>query len=288
MKAAAPWVWTRPISLRWADAWLERIAFVGFDRVVLVEKPGAKLGRLEAYPADKKTADLLTRSFGGRLRRTSATNWLKKSAPGAPLRIGKKLIIHPEKPKAAKKEAVPSLVIPAGIAFGTGQHATTGMLLRSLASLSGAWPERRVLDAGTGSGILALAMRRLGAGKVEAFDYDPTAVRVARENEHANFPHPAVAWAERDVLRWKAPQNGYDVICANLYSELLVAAALRLAGALKPGGSLFLSGVLRDQIPDVDRAFAKAGLPPLSWKKRGKWAMASARKAGLPRRGGRR
>lgn len=268
MKAAPQLVWTRPISPRWADAWLERIAFVGPGRTTLVEKPGQRLARLEAYPATKAVAARLTKHFGGRLRSVSSTAWVKASAPAKPIKLGK-LTLFSEAPKP--KPDGPFLVVPAGLAFGTGQHATTAMLLRELASLKGL-ETVRALDAGTGSGILALALRALGAKKVEAFDYDPVCVKTARANEKLNFKAPAIAWAERDFLRW-TPRGTYGLVCANLFSEVLIQGTPALVKALAPGGTLLLSGVLQTQAPAVARALKKAGLREEQWKRRGKWTM---------------
>ena len=266
------WRWTRPIAPRWTDAWLERIAFVGTDRLTVVEKPGVKIVRLEAYPEDEKTGRRLVKHFGGRLRKVLSASWLKKSEPAAPIRFGRKLVIvGGDLPPAASFPGATVLRIPAGLAFGTGQHATTGMILRELGSLD--VKGIRALDAGTGSGILALALRGLGAARVEAFDYDPTALRTARENERLNFKKGAVAWDEVDFLKWKSAAV-YEVICANLFSELLVKRAKVLARALKPGGILLVSGILNLQAPSVRTALRGAGLAEEKWKKRGKWSMA--------------
>lgn len=264
-------VWTRPIPPRWADAWMERIAFVGPGRTTLVEKPGQKLARLEAYPASKAVAARLTKHFGGRLREVSATAWTKTQAPAKPLKLGK-LILFSEAPKPKPSADRPFLVVPAGLAFGTGQHATTAMLLRELAATKGL-ETVRALDAGTGSGILALALRALGARKVEAFDYDPVCVKTAKANEKLNFKTASISWTEQNFLRW-TPKGRYGLICANLFSEVLIQGAPALAKALEPGGTLLLSGVLQIQAPAVARALKKVGLREEQWKRRGKWTMA--------------
>ena len=279
---AANWVWTRPVSLHWIDAWVERLAFVGPQRVTVVEKPGAKFVRIEAYPETKAIGTKLLENFGGKLRHVTVASWKNKIKAEAttPLRIGKKLIILGEKPpKAAKKSPgkspIPILHIPAGLAFGTGKHATTGMVLRELATLPAPfWNQATVLDAGTGSGILALAIRTLGAKKIEAFDYDETAIRTARENEKLNFPKAEIAWSETDILRWKPTRHSYHLIVANLFSELLVKSAKKLAQALKPGGHLLISGILKTQLPEVNAALTAAGFPEAKWKRRGRWIMA--------------
>jgi len=266
------WRWTRPIAPRWTDAWLERIAFVGADRLTVVEKPGVKIVRLEAYPEDEKIGRRLVKHVGVRLRKVLSASWLKKSEPAAPIRFGRKLVVvGGARPPAEAFPGATVLSVPAGLAFGTGQHATTGMILRELGSLE--VKGIRALDAGTGSGILALALRGLGAARVEAFDYDPQALKTARANERLNFKKREIAWDEVDFLQWKSPA-AYEVICANLFSELLVKRAKVLARALKPEGILLVSGILNVQAASVRKALRDAGLVEEKWKQRGKWSMA--------------
>ncbi len=142
------------------------------------------------------------------------------------------------------------LVIPAAGAFGTGEHATTAMSLRLLEEtarpLSRGW---RLLDAGTGTGILALAARFLGAGEVLGLDNDPRAVAHARQNARLNHVSRA-RFLAADVLVWKPPVR-YDIITANLFSELLIAALPRFRRALRAKGRLIISGILREQAGDV-------------------------------------
>ncbi len=281
---SAHWVWTRPVSPKWIDAWLERLAFVGADRLTVVERPGGKLARLEAWPKTEAEGKKLVRHFGGRLRRLPAAAWFPKATGiGAkPMRFGKNLVVIPsEIDKATALPTGPALLrIPAGLAFGTGQHATTGMILRELASLPRAeWAALRCLDAGTGSGILALAMRALGAARIDAFDYDPQAIKTAKANERINFPtrkaQNAIAWSETDIQRWKPPVQSarYHLVCANLFSDLLLTQAPVLTRALTTGGLLLLSGILKAQAPEVEAAFRKAGLLLERKKARGKWTM---------------
>ena len=285
---SAHWVWTRPVSPKWIDAWLERLAFVGADRLTVVEKPGGRLARLEAWPKTEAEGKKLVRHFGGRLRKLPVAAWFGKATSTAPMKFGKNLVIIPEEGEtkaASKKAAKPSektkegpalLRIPAGLAFGTGQHATTGMILRELSALPReSWDGLRLLDAGTGSGILALAMRALSgdrAERIDAFDYDPQSIKTAKANERRNYTKALVTWSEADVQRWKPPVR-YHVVSANLFSDLLVKQGPVFARAVVPGGLLLLSGILKSQAPEVVGAFSKVGFRLDLQKNRGKWTM---------------
>jgi len=154
------------------------------------------------------------------------------------------------------------------MAFGTGGHATTATCLRLLcdASLAAGFT---AADVGCGSGILAIACEMLGARSVDAFDNDEAAVRIARENATLNYCH-AISTTCQDVFKW-APRKTYDVILANLFSEILIAVAPRLVAALRPGGTLIFSGVLHYQSAEVIEAFALHGLRLEHLVRRGKW-----------------
>jgi ribosomal protein L11 methyltransferase len=159
--------------------------------------------------------------------------------------------------------------VPHGLAFGSGEHATTFLLLRALTrhgNLSA------VLDLGTGSGILALAARRLGAAKIAALDFDPEAIRTARRNERLNFRLPTIHWRQADVKKLRT-QNGYELVLANLFSGILCAAAEIITGAVAPGGELWMSGILRPQRQEVVEAYEKRGWRLLRAVRRGKWVM---------------
>jgi ribosomal protein L11 methyltransferase len=130
-------------------------------------------------------------------------------------------------------------------------------------------PGWRLLDVGTGTGILALAARRLGAGQVIGLDNDPRAVIHARQNARLNRVTRAT-FLVADVLRWK-PTERYDLITANLFSELLIAALPIFRRVLRPDGRLIISGILREQNASVVRALRRSGFRIETNRRRGKW-----------------
>jgi ribosomal protein L11 methyltransferase len=148
------------------------------------------------------------------------------------------------------------IVIQPSMGFGTGHHATTRLCLAALQQID--LHDLRVVDIGTGSGVLAIAASRLGAETVIAIDDDPDAVTAARENLTLN-PEARVAI---DVLDLRIPAPGsrfpddFDVVIANLTGGLLIAAAARLTSLAGPSGRLVLSGFMDAEERDVVRAFS--------------------------------
>jgi ribosomal protein L11 methyltransferase len=147
-----------------------------------------------------------------------------------------------------------TIVIEPGQAFGTGHHETTAGCLAALAELDLAG--RSLLDAGTGSGILAIAAARLGAGEVVGCDLDPVAVAVARENIASNGV--AVTVLEGDVA--VLGDRRFDIVVANLDTSALVWAGTALVRRLADGGTLLASGVSPERSEEAVAAFAHAGL----------------------------
>ncbi len=145
------------------------------------------------------------------------------------------------------------------------------MLLRALAQL-GDLTETRVLDLGTGSGVLALAARLFGARKIVATDFDPDAVRTARQNEALNFSQPLIRWKQADVKKLRSTVR-YDFVLANLFSGILCEAAPQIAASVAPGGQLWLSGILKTQQDEVSAAYRAQGLVFVRAFHRGKWVM---------------
>ena len=161
---------------------------------------------------------------------------------------------------------------------GTGDHATTAMCLRMLERVTRALsPGWSMLDAGTGSGILAIAGSRFGAGRVVAIDNDPLASSVAQRNARANRASN-IEFRTGDVLKQK-PAAKFDVITANLFSDLLIAALPIFLPRLAARGCLILSGVLRSQERSLLTALRRNGCDAVEIKRRGKWVAVLASRA---------
>jgi ribosomal protein L11 methyltransferase len=142
------------------------------------------------------------------------------------------------------------IVIQPSMGFGTGHHASTRLCLAALQQID--LHGLRVVDVGTGSGVLAIAASRLGAGTVVAIDDDPDAVMAARESLSLN-PEARVALWVADVR--EAALDTFDVVVANLTGGLLIGAAARLRSLAAPSGRLVLGGFMEHEEHDVLRAF---------------------------------
>jgi ribosomal protein L11 methyltransferase len=261
-RSRTPWRWSRFIAPADEPLWTGRLSAEGGLNWMIIEKPGRVQLRIEAYFLSKAPALELAQKWGGHTEAFSP----KPPKPAGPMWVSAKLEIGHEEtsPRSAGR-----LIIPYGTAFGSGEHGTTLMLLRALARPRDL-PGATVLDLGTGSGVLALAARLLGARKITGCDFDANAIRTARRNETLNFRSRTIRWEVADVKRLRASSR-YSLILANLFSGILVEAAPRIARALQPGGELWLSGVLRSQLDEVAAAYRSAGLRHLKTTTRGKW-----------------
>ena len=266
-----PIAWRRWILSGQQETWIQRLQAAGCSSWVITERPGRTRILLETYVASRSDAATLMRQWDGRIHSVDARQWLKtQSTP--PTRIGNRLeIIHEKTRGLKKKPALPQLHIPHGVAFGSGDHATTSMLLRALAARAD-WNGATILDLGTGSGVLALAARLFGARKIVATDFDPDAVRTACQNEALNFPQPLIRWQRADVKKLRGMKK-YDLVLANLFSGILCEAAPQIADSVSPGGRLWLSGILDSQQREVIAAYRGQGLHLARAVRRGKWIM---------------
>lgn len=269
--------WSRNSTLKHEEEWGLRLAHLNPEHVVMLTRPGSGALVIQVF-GDRKTVDWLAKAHGGKVMRLSANVWTgDPQRPRAPLSIRGRLRIHADE-AAWRDDPDPraAIFVPAGMAFGTGDHATTATCLRLLCDLAPELPEGwRALDAGTGSGILAIAAERLGAARVQAFDFDPVCVRVARENAAKNGCG-VVEISEADSRRPGAFAKA-EVVLANLYSELLMESAPALAKRLKSGGWFLFSGVLKTQIDEVCASLEAAGFSMPRVVGRGKWCAGMCR-----------
>jgi ribosomal protein L11 methyltransferase len=152
------------------------------------------------------------------------------------------------------------VTLDAGIAFGSGEHATTRGCLLALDQLARARRVRRALDVGCGSGILAIGIARSWPARVVASDIDRDSVRVASENVRRNAAGRQVRVGWSDGLARVRPRSGYDVVVANILARPLCRLAGAIAGAVAPGGTVILSGLLAGQESEVRTAYRGRGL----------------------------
>ena len=192
-------------------------------------------------------------------------NWKQHYAA---LAVGEQLIIKPSWVALEPGEAQGRVVIDLdpGIAFGTGYHPTTYTCMEALEEL--VQPGMRVLDLGTGSGILSITALMLDAGSVVALDIDNQAVTAARQNFRRLRLQDRVSLAKGSVPHPSAGDGTIDLAVANISARGVADRSPFLLKALKPGAMLVASGLLATQRPEVDDALLDLGfIPELEWPK---------------------
>jgi ribosomal protein L11 methyltransferase len=274
-----PSLWTKLTTAKWEDAWIERLQCLGPGRLAIFSLPGSRRIRIEAYGLNTRDAARLVAAFGGQVRKMARGHPAPAAADDpAPLLIRDRLVVV-RSTRAAKAAARlhpgrPLLIIPAAMAFGTGDHATTATCLRIVSDFAASRNGLRweALDLGAGTGILALAARLLGAARCAAWDNDPACIRAARANARLNRLRNVPA-ARVDVTAW-TPTRQWDLVTANLFSEMLIKVSPAIAAALKPDGRLILSGMLTPQAGETLAAFRSLGLTFPRVVRKGKWVTA--------------
>ncbi len=272
-------VWSKLSSQKWEDAWEERFHASANTSLVITQLPNRKSIRVEVYCHRKDNAEAIQKLFGGSIRELKQQNWQAEAAKQLkPIIVRDRLIIaHSEESAAKLKKTYPDrivLCIPGEMAFGTGDHPTTASCLRFLTDYATQQTKAQsrwdVLDLGTGTGILALAAKALGAKTVEGCDYDPAAVRIAKKNATLNAIKGLRFWQE-DVLTWE-PSRTYPLVLANIFHDVLTVSFKKIAKSVAPSGTVVVSGILKDQAENVAKAAQDAGLQVRPWAARAKWA----------------
>ena len=263
---------TRPPKLDWLQATLR-----------------AGLRRIKSSGLDAGPGQITVRKIP---RENWAESWKRHFKPMA---IGDALLIKPGWSRRRPHRGQAVVVLDPGLAFGTGQHPTTEFCLRELVRTWERWQARRrvavsdveirrqrcrhsrtlppsFLDIGTGSGILAIAAAKLGYAPVHAFDFDPESIRVARANARVNRVQRKLRISRVDVTRLpRQSARRYDVVCANLVANLLIAERDRILTRLQPGGTLVVSGILNFEFREVAAAYESAGLRLIAQKTGKEW-----------------
>lgn len=250
---------------------------------------------------EMETGGLKIGSGGITIQKLPPENWAdswKRHFP--PLEIGDALLVKPSWSKRKPRKGQALVVLDPGLSFGTGQHPTTEFCLRELVRAErgrspSAAPENRkrlrkfhpansfrraatrdrsrsFLDMGTGSGILAIAAAKLGYAPVHAFDHDSQCVRVAKANAATNRVEKKIRITRADLT--KLPRRcakQYDVVCANLLANLLIAERDRILARLRPDGVLVVAGILKREFDEVQRGYEAVGMKLVASKAQKEW-----------------
>lgn len=200
-----------------------------------------------------------------------------------PIPIGEKLLIVPQWLSPENPEHRIPVVLDPGMIFGTGAHASTQMCLRALEqTIHGG---ERVIDLGSGSGILSIAALLLGAQEATGVDIDPKAEDIARENAALNgLTAPKFRAVTGNVIGDKAmmeslSEGGYDVVLANIVADVIIPLSAVVPHFIRPDGVFICSGILNTRLPEVERAIEAAGLTITQREMQEDWCRLTARRS---------
>ena len=200
-----------------------------------------------------------------------ASNW---KAYFQPLRLGKNIVIKPTWREYCALTGDLVIEIDPGMAFGTGTHETTAMLVELIEKY--VKPGDRVADIGTGSGILALCAALMGADSVIAADNDPVALRVAAENARLNRMEDRIQVIESDLFA--SITGEYDVIIANIITDVIISMAKQAMDKLKTPGIFMASGITSGRVHEACDALKEAGFYIDKISLKGEWSALAAQR----------
>ena len=198
-------------------------------------------------------------------------DWLDEYKKGvAPVAVGK-FYVRPSWCESSQDPALIDLLIDPALAFGSGHHESTNMCLALLSEL--ARDGMSALDVGCGSGILSIAMKKLGA-KVSACDTDEQAVSATRQNAEKNGVQIDKIWlgsvsSPNEQGSSESAQPQFDLVVANIIADVILILSTDLKKALKPGGKLVLSGILEKYKDRIEQAFSDLNF--VQMKKQNEW-----------------
>ena len=245
--------------------------FEGQAAIAAFERPDGRWGVTVHFaepPDETSIRELVGLAAGGDAAQhiafdiVEARDWVKATLEElAPVRAGR-FIVHGRHDRLSIPPNKLGVEIEAALAFGTGHHGTTRGCLLLLDHVLKAWSPRRVLDVGTGTGVLAIAAAKALRIKVLASDIDPLSVRVARENARLNGS--ATLLTAIEATGFSAPQfasrGPFDLVLANILANPLRQMATEMAHHLAPSGLVILSGLLPYQAQSVIAAYRARGL----------------------------
>lgn len=175
--------------------------------------------------------------------------WLDRFKP---MQFGSHLWVCPTHQKQPEDEDATVVILDPGLAFGTGTHATTALCLQWLEQTN--LEAKKVIDFGSGSGILGIAALKLGASQVIAIDHDLQALTATRDNAEKNAVSNRLKSVHSDAVK-DLEQAGADILIANILANILIQLSPQILSLLRPGAQIALSGILSDQVDEVLQAY---------------------------------
>ncbi len=194
-----------------------------------------------------------------------------------PIRTGKRLVIVPVWETYDPEPGEITVLMDPGMAFGTGTHETTRLCAGFVEEYTK--PGCSVLDVGCGSGILAIAASRLGAGKCFACDIDPVAVRVAKENTELNHTDNVTCVVSDLLKQAERTEGGYDLIVANIVADIIIRLAPDVGDYLAPDGVFVVSGIIAERAEEVLGVLRSCGYAVMDEHYENGWYAAALKKA---------
>ena len=276
-------VWSKTISASEEEYFEDRFLGMAQTNAVITKLSDAKKLRVEVFLEKKNSAQDLINEFGGKIEKIKKRNWARINAPSKrPLIKIRDQILVSDNPnlgslKSLKKKNPNKkiIAIPAALAFGTGDHATTSTCLRIIVDISKKYLKEKTdwsfCDIGTGTGILAITAKLMGANRVEGFDFDPEAITIAKRNIDINSVDDIQIY-EKDVFQWlPSERKSWDIIAANIFANVLNPNLEKIWSAVSNDGHLVISGILNEHYKSVIETSKSNGMPTPNIHTKGKW-----------------
>ncbi|MEM9015363.1 MAG: 50S ribosomal protein L11 methyltransferase [Verrucomicrobiota bacterium] len=283
--------WSKFVDEDQLEEWEARLIMA--EVPFTAEKPiNRKRWQLSSYAISRDHADQWRAQFGGGVTEVRPMDWQPSAESGAEsvLKIRDALVVceaEDESVWQSFRDRYPNRIVlsfPPQLAFGTGGHPTTAGCLRFLADIAKerAGRDWKLLDLGSGSGILAIAAAKLGASEVVAVEIDDMAMRYAKQNAERHGVSDQIRFLEGDAVEMgsEGRLGTFDVVAANLFSSLLVSLFPAVASFFVRGGEkgrsgdLVISGFLTSQTREVNEAAREAGFRRDDFLRRGQWVAA--------------
>jgi len=206
------------------------------------------------------------------------TDWAEAwKAHYFPVRLGRKILVRPNWIEAETQPDDIVISLDPGMAFGTGTHPTTQLCLEALEDMVS--PALDVLDLGCGSGILSIAAAKLGATKIVAVDIDEIAVKATIENAEENGVADKINSFAGTLENVITSARRFDLVVVNILAKIIIPMCdQKLGQTVRPGGRAIFSGIIHEQVEEVEAALRRTGLEPVARRTKGDWVLVEAKR----------